>query len=386
MKRICQRTAFLAFTLALLLASNSMAHNETHAQELTIGWKSEPTPADVSLRGVFVVDDKVVFVSGAEGSIFRSDNEGETWKRLHVSDSEAFDFRDVHAFDRDHIVLMVAGSPARMYHSEDGGINWQVSIEDKREGAFFDAIDFWDSSNGLAFGDPINGKATLAKTNNGGRKWELLPTPELPTLASTEHGYAASGTCLATFGDQHAILALGGVPDQDTRQVADALENSRVLITRDGGKTWQSSDSRLPGSASAGIFSATWIDKDHLIAVGGDYTKEEVRDGSASFSTDGGKTWQAVEPSQLPSGYRSAVTAWPNSRDSDLFDRNKETAYDIVVCTGPNGSDYSLDGGRSWHRMAGEGYHACSFSPDGSLGWAVGSNGRFGRFYATQKQ
>ena len=51
-----------------------------------------------------------------------------------------------------------------------------------------------------------------------------------------------------------------------------------------------------------------------------------------------------------------------------------------LVATGPNGSDISRNGAEiwvPWPELAG--HNAIAFAPDGSAGWAVGSEGRITR-------
>ena len=38
--------------------------------------------------------------------------------------------------------------------------------------------------------------------------------------------------------------------------------------------------------------------------------------------------------------------------------------------------DWSDDDGRTWTAIAGDGFHAFSFSPTGRVGWGAGENGR----------
>lgn len=342
------------------------ANTESPTSDTPGYWSPAEPQVAASLRGVCVVDAKVVWVSGAQGSLFLSSDGGATWKKLSIPDSEAMDFRDVEAHDDQTACVMVAGTPARIYYTEDGGTSWSIACEDPREGAFFDAMEFWDEQNGIAFGDAIDGRLVIATTENGGKTWTIHEANASPEVFPNEHGYAASGSCLAVAGDQVAMIGLGG-------ELPDGVSHVRVLITRDRGLHWEAVETKLAGGATAGIFSISILNEQHTVAVGGDYLKEEVSEQSATYTEDGGKTWSLVEENR-PSGYRSAVR--PVSRDK----------RPILIAAGPNGSDYSVDLGRTWSRLEGEGYHAIDFSDDGKLGWAVGSRGRMARWEATAKE
>lgn len=321
--------------------------------------------AKQSMRGVCVASEKVVWASGAGGTVLKSVDAGETWQYVIVPDAEAFDFRDVHAFDERRVCLMVAGSPARIYYTEDGGENWTIAIEDKREGAFFDAMEFWDDQNGIAFGDAIDGRLVIARTSNGGKKWELAPSKECPKIEADEHGFAASGSCLEVFGERGVMIGLGG--GKESKQ-----PSARVLKSLDRGESWTLSYSGLQTEESAGVFSIEAIDEKRFVAVGGDYTKEGVIGNSVSLSEDAGESWTALRDN-LPSGYRSAVKVWKDESDKTW-----------LVTAGPNGVDVSSDLGKTWQTIReSRGYHAIDFSKDGKLGWAVGAEGRMGKWVAT---
>ena len=67
------------------------------------------------------------------------------------------------------------------------------------EGIFYDAMDFWpDEEHGIAFGDPIDGRMTIIKTDDGGDTWHDIPFEERPEVPEGVHAFAASGTCLRT--------------------------------------------------------------------------------------------------------------------------------------------------------------------------------------------
>jgi hypothetical protein len=56
---------------------------------------------------------------------------------------------------------------------------------------------------------------------------------------------------------------------------------------------------------------------------------------------------------------------------------------DTLVTVGSSGTDYSLDGGRTWTPLGQDGYYALSFAPTGE-GWAVGSDGRAAQLVYTE--
>src|SRR6476620_5105018 len=78
-----------------------------------------------SMRGLSVVTDKVVWVSGSNGTVGRSIDGGETWKWITVKGYEKTDFRDIEAFDESTAVIMGIDAPAYILKTTDGGETWK---------------------------------------------------------------------------------------------------------------------------------------------------------------------------------------------------------------------------------------------------------------------
>jgi photosystem II stability/assembly factor-like uncharacterized protein len=306
------------------------------------------------------VNRDIVWASGAEGTVLRSVDGGQTVTTVPVPGSEASDFRDVHAFDADRAILMTAGQPARMVLTEDGGKTWSITYECADKRSFFNAMAFWDERRGIAFSDPIDGKLLIISTRDGGKSWQPLDPARRPVTAKAEHGYAASGTCLAVGPRGRVWIGLGG-PGTENAQ-------ARVFASGDFGQTWTISVSHLLGTESAGIFSILSIDEKQGIAVGGDYKKPERSSHTVSLTNDGAKSWGQPQKHGLR-GFRSCVAL------ATTADRGS-----VLIACGPTGCDWSPDAGHHWHPLGNVGFHAMAFSADGSAGFAVGADGRLARW------
>ena len=53
----------------------------------------------------------------------------------------------------------------------DNGKNWKIVYQNSYPDGFLDSIEFWDKKNGIAIGDPINGKFDILLTIDGGNSW-----------------------------------------------------------------------------------------------------------------------------------------------------------------------------------------------------------------------
>ena len=208
-----------------------------------------------SLRGLAVVDNETAWVSGSNGTVLRTVNGGLTWENVSVTLADTLDFRDIEAFSTDEAIVLSAGYPGLIYKTINGGKKWQLVHKDVRPQIFFDAMDFWDDKSGIAFGDAIDGRIVILTTNDRGITWQSL-SPELcPEALPDEGGFAASGTCLTTFGDSSVWIALG-------------TPKSRVVYSPDRGQTWMASSTPMVQEApGAGIFSLAFSSTKYGVAV-----------------------------------------------------------------------------------------------------------------------
>src|ERR1700759_5352130 len=79
---------------------------------------------DISLRGLSVVSDQVIWVSGSEGTVGISTNGGNSWKWIRVPHFEKSDFRDIEAFNDREAIIMGITEPAVILLTKDGGSSW----------------------------------------------------------------------------------------------------------------------------------------------------------------------------------------------------------------------------------------------------------------------
>src|SRR5580698_7080098 len=109
------------------------------------------------LRGVSAVSRAVAWASGTYGTYLRTIDAGRTWTPAQVPDTATLDFRAVVAFSADEAFLMSAGpgEQSRIYHTSDGGKNWQLKFTNSNPKGFFDSMVFWDAKRGVVLGDPI---------------------------------------------------------------------------------------------------------------------------------------------------------------------------------------------------------------------------------------
>jgi photosystem II stability/assembly factor-like uncharacterized protein len=332
--------AFVIVALALSIAAPAAP-----------AWTPQTSGVAARLRGVSAVNDRVVWASGANGTILRTADGGRTWQKLTVAGAEALDFRDIDAVDdRTAYALSIGnGAASRIYKTTDAGVTWTLQFTNADEKAFFDAMAFWDAERGIAFSDSVDGKFVILSTTDGGRQWTRVPEQGLPPAVSGEGAFAASGTNVATIGKSDVWIGTTA---------------GRVLHSSDGGRRWTIAPTGVTTGDATGIFSIAFRDARHGIAVGGNYRKESEAVDNAAVTSDGGETWTPIKGL---TGFRSVVAYLPRASTPSL------------VAVGPAGADYSSDDGRSWTSIPGEGFHAFSVAARGASGWGVGEGGRIAR-------
>jgi photosystem II stability/assembly factor-like uncharacterized protein len=337
-----QGSGIRIFSLSLRLCGLVLLLTASAASQ----WVKQTVDIKASLRGLAVVNQKVVWASGTGGTVIRTIDGGRTWKVMTVPGAEKLDFRDVEAFDANtaYILSIGNGEASRIYKTTDGGTSWKEQFRNRSEKAFFDAIACWDIRNCIAMSDPVDGKYVLINTTDG-EIWRPMGTDKMPAAKDGEAAFAASGTCLITQGKNNVFLVTGG-------------SAARVFRSNNRGLTWFVAETPITkGTPGSGIFSIAMRDRVHGVVVGGNYEKPvETGGGNLAFTSDGGKTWTL---GRGLAGYRSAIT---------FIDR------DLVIAVGTNGTDYSRDGGRTWEKIGEENLNAVASKGIRSV-WAVGSNG-----------
>ncbi len=321
--------------VAVLAIIFNLLISETSAQEIRILQEGEK----VSLRGLSVVTDKIIWVSGNNGTVAKSIDGGKNWWWGKVTGYESRDFRDIEAFDGRTAIVIAAGEPALILKTTDGGKNWKKVYENTTVGMFLDAMEFSSDSYGIVIGDPVNGKFFMARTTNGGDSWKEFNNA--PSAEKGEACFAASGTNIRIRKGNYFVS--GG----STSRLF--IDNKPIHLPL------------LQGKESQGANSLA-ISSDNIIIVGGDFNADSLRSGNCIVSRDGGHSW--IKPSSLPYGYRSCV---------EFIDAKR-----AITC-GLSGVDVSSDGGIQWNSISATGFHVCRKAKKGNAVFLAGGNGRIAK-------
>ena len=297
-----------------------------------------------SLRGLSVVDDKTVWVSGSAGTVGRSTDGGETWKWFSVKGFERADFRDIEAFDGKTALIMGIESPSCILRTTDGGETWKTMFTNADKGMFLDAMEFWNEQSGIVIGDPVKNRFFIARTFDGGKTWQDIPEQNKPVADSGEACFASSGTNIRKLTKSEAVFVSGGLRSRlfirDTR--------TDLLV--------------IQGRETTGANSIAVKNKNTMIIVGGNFSAKDSTTKNCCITNDGGRTF--TTPVVSLHGYRSCVeylgkTNW--------------------ISCGLNGIDYSTDEGKHWEWISKEGFHVCRKAKTGKAVFFAGGGGKIGK-------
>jgi photosystem II stability/assembly factor-like uncharacterized protein len=316
-------------------------------------WRMLDSGSSAGFRGIHAVNDRVAWASGTEGTVLRTTDGGAHWQKCAVPPgAEKLDFRGLWAWDADNADVMSSGpaEQSRLYKTTDACAHWTLLQTNSEKDGFWDAIAF-RGKEGVLIGDPVDGKFFTEVSENG--RWSV--ENRACAAGVGEAAFAASNSSLFIFGAGRYILGTGG------------KGGPRALLSPSlTGKT-ECIGVAVPvagGNDSSGIFSLYFRDRNHGVAVGGDYKQPNRSEGTAAFTSDGGLHWTAA--SKPPHGYRSSV-AWDAERK-------------LWIAAGTNGSDVSRDDGRTWQPLDDGNWNA--LSPP----FIVGPKGRIGRLIDIGKQ
>ncbi len=340
-----------AFRNTPLLLLFSLLVLQAQAQQATPQIELISSGTKTTLRGLSVVTDNIIWVSGSNGTVGRSTNGGKNWTWMTVKGFEKNDFRDIEAFDATTAVIMSVAEPAYILKTNDAGETWKVVYENKGKGMFLDAMEFWNREAGIVIGDPIDGRFFVTRSFDNGSTWQDIPFEKRPLADSGEACFAASGTNVRALDRDEAVFVSGGLKSEIY------IRDQRIALPIVQGK-------ETTGANSVAVWNRFSAGKQkRIVVVGGDFNADSSTVKNCFISNNGGKTW--ITPNTAPHGYRSCVE----------FLSNKE---ELISC-GINGVDYSYNGGMNWKWISKEGFHVCRKAKAGTSCWFAGSNGKVGK-------
>ncbi|MEI7510256.1 MAG: oxidoreductase [Flavobacterium sp.] len=310
-------TSLLFFSCKPKQASKSLFFNEIKVDTLLNG--------RISIRAITVSNDKVWYAADKSRIGFLSFDKSKKMERSINKDSLPLEFRSISQTSTAIFALNV-GNPALLYKFTKDLFVKKLVYEEHHEKVFYDSMQFWNDTEGIAVGDPINNCLSIVITRDNGDSWIKIPCDKLPKIVDGEAAFAASNTNIVIKGDATWIVSGG--------------KKARVFYSPDKGNAWSVYETPIiQGEPMTGIFTADFYNEKIGFIAGGNYEKPNQNFQNKALTMDGGKTWKLVGENQ-GFGYASCIQFVPNSNGEQL------------VSVGTSGLFYSKDKGITWRQLS----------------------------------
>jgi photosystem II stability/assembly factor-like uncharacterized protein len=247
----------------------SSAGDILHSADSGATWVVQATAVG-RLRSIDFIDEKRGFAGSINGQLFGTTDGGTTWQNITSSlPRPTLGFCGItHVGDKVHIVGKYTGGAADYYYSPDGGKTWSVTSLGNLAQGLVD-VSFISESVGFIggmakAGDPGSGPAVILKTTDGGRNWrpvfqhdggrgfawKIFPMSATLLYASLQSQDGIYRIAKSTNGGEKwevltvatgratgpAIQGVGFI-DENTGWVGGFFEG--MYQTTDGGRTWK---------------------------------------------------------------------------------------------------------------------------------------------------
>lgn len=279
----------VAIILAVLLYGIYSCLSDNVPQYLF--WKIDMVSIE-DFTKITIINPQNIWLSGASGSIYKSEDSCESWSRLRQPDGTAL--HDMYFLNED--TGWITGENGILLSTTDCGKTWSDTTVGDAENIFI-AVWFLDENNGFIAGGLNDQKAAgiLYSTTDGGRRWNKCDI-SIPLIFSMVFLDTAAGIC--------------NTPDG-------------LLRTEDGGKSWLL---KPPG---------THLPLQYLFFINHESGWAAGRETGVYTTSDGGKTWKVSKGTM---GYKI----------NDIFFIDSQNGWAV----GNNGVFlYTLNGGKSWERL-----------------------------------
>jgi photosystem II stability/assembly factor-like uncharacterized protein len=340
----------------------SFAQHQKHQQETPFGfeWIQLGPTSNSALVETFQVDLQhpgTIYLGFGSGNLWKTTNNGLTWKPI-FENQPSYGIGDVAlAPSNTSIIYLGTGETLKkprnftmpgtgVYRSDDGGETWRhIGLSDSWHIA---KVTVHPTNPDIAYVAVVghlwtaNKNRGVYRTLDGGKTWEHVLFVNDRTGAN-DIVLAPSNPDIVYASMWESYPGVNGV-------------NSGIYKSSDGGKTWVKSDTGLPNDAGKGRIglAVSYQDPNKMYALLDHRDKPKGSDGSAPGaaevyqSLDGAKSWKRTHTDEL---MINSVIGWYFA-DIVVDPHNDDEIYALGVRMA-----HSTDGGKTFSLVGGEVYH-----------------------------
>ncbi len=308
----------------------------TQAQDFWTEYATSQPEANTGMTSISIVDDNVTWLNMSCGTpactpirrYSKTIDGGMYWQTAAIDlGSNSVNLKIGNISGVSEMVAYAAVQPTGsgaiggIWQTTDGGTTWtrQASATFSDPASFVSLVHFWDSNNGVAMGNPVDGYYEIYTTANGGNLWtRVASSPALIPIDAEEYlvtnNFTVTENTIWAMTDYGRLLkstdkglswTITQTPILDfeihwgmlTADMAFTDQNNGLLqtsdfqlfYTNDGGVTW--TDHLYSGvMRNFGIAAIPGV-HDVYIAVGEDIVNSQR---GSSFSIDAGLNWNSI--------------------------------------------------------------------------------------------
>lgn len=244
----------------------------TNSYGQTWSERTSSLPTSKAALYLSIVDDNTVWTFAQPNNFSVSTNGGTTFTNVQGGPfTTGTPVSSISAISATTAYFCAAStvSLTGVYKTIDSGVTWtkQASAGYSDVGSYPDGIHFFDTNNGLTYGDPTLGYFEIYTTSNGGANWVRVPSSSIPAMLSGEFEYS-------------------NLNESEGNSFWFSTNLGRVFHSTDKGLTW--SVYSFPIDAGKLVFMTfSDINKGIVTYVSGGILKMET-------TTDGGTTYSPI--------------------------------------------------------------------------------------------
>ena len=265
-------------------------------------------PEGKPLSDVLAVNSREVWVVGSEGLIMNTNDGGDIWTHVDVSEvADGVSFYTISIVDN---IIWIGGEVGTVIFSDDGGATWETSsLPEDSHNYIIQGIFAVTHDIVYAVGNKsVPPAGIVLRTEDGGETWERI---ELPNEYNY-HGWigvkATDENHVVIFGGQghYVVTANGGSQwvtggplfphDINSLVMLDkshywaACDFDKIIITDDSGISWREQESAGPSNSF--LLGIDALDKRNALIVGSSAGFPQF--GKILRTSNGGTIWEGV--------------------------------------------------------------------------------------------